>query len=117
MPKHTRISGGSTALSLGDFYLGIGHLTNMELKRSYKHFFYLLDKDCNIIAYTKNSFCLGKDTCRIQFAIGLIFDKNQVLISYGESDCSTHLIYYKFSDIFKAMMPVNKTSCTLKKRS
>lgn len=115
LPKHTHISGGSTALSLGDFYLGIGHLRTMQSKRSYKHFFYLLDKDCNIIAYTKNSFCLGKDTCRIQFALGLIFDKNQVLISYGDSDCSTHLIYYKFSDIFKAMIPINQTSCRLKK--
>jgi hypothetical protein len=108
------LSGGSSALPLGDFYLGIGHIKYYKWHIFYKHFFYLLDKECNVIAYTKNLFCLGKKDCVIQFAVGLIFDKDQVLVSYGETDCYSKLIYYKFSDIFKNMIPINKSSCNLK---
>ena len=114
LKKNTMLSGGSNALPLGDFYLGIGHIKYYKPKIFYKHFFYLLDKECNVIAYTKNNFSIGNKDLVIQFACGLIFDKDQLLVSYGENDCYSKLIYYKFSDIFKNMSPINKSSCNLK---
>jgi predicted GH43/DUF377 family glycosyl hydrolase len=113
-PQNHFVSGGSSLLPIGDFYLGIGHLTHSS-PRSYKHFFYLLDKDCHIISYTREPFCIDKETCWIQFAIGTVIEDNSVLVSYGENDCHAKLHIYSLSSIFAAMSSINQTPCgTLK---
>ena len=112
-PKNHFVSGGSSLLPIGDFYLGIGHLTYFH-PRSYKHFFYLLDKDCHIISYTREPFCIDKEFCEVQFAIGIVIEDNNVLVSYGENDCHARLHSYSLSSIFAAMSSINQTSCILK---
>lgn len=112
-PKNNFISGGSSLVPIGDFYLGIGHLTYLN-PRSYKHYFYLLDKDCHIISYTRAPFCINKKNCSIEFAIGIVIEDNNVLISYGENDCHTKLKIYSLSSIFAGMSSINPTPCVLK---
>jgi predicted GH43/DUF377 family glycosyl hydrolase len=112
-PKNQFVSGGSSLLPIGDFYLGIGHVTYFQ-PRSYKHFFYLLDKDCHIISYTREPFCIDKKFCKIQFAIGIVIEDNNVLISYGENDCHTKIHIYSLSSICSAMSSINQTPCNLK---
>ena len=107
------VSGGSSLLPIGDFYLGIGHLT-YNSPRSYKHYFYLLDKDCHIISYTREPFCIDKKICRVQFAIGIVIEDNNVLVSYGENDCHAKLHIYSLSSICAGMSSINPTSCILK---
>lgn len=112
-PKKQFISGGSSLLPIGDFYLGIGHITHIR-PRSYKHFFYFLDKDFHIISYTREPFCIDKEICKIQFALGIVIEDNNVLVSYGENDCHSKVRLYSLSSICAAMSSINPTPCILK---
>lgn len=102
------LRGGSSLIVLDDGnYLGIGHTTDITGSlRKYKHFFYLINSDLDIVGMT-NLFCIDAEDCNIQFSIGMtISDEGKVSVVYGENDCVSKLITYELSNILKDMIPI-----------
>ena len=101
--------GGSSLFELVDnkYYIGIAHYTIFKPLRKYRHFFYLVDKDSNIVAIS-SKFCLGaNNTCGVQFCIGLIVENDKVYLSYGEEDCYSNIVVIPLSQLLNTLIPMD----------
>lgn len=89
-PGPYSLRGGTRTIETKNGYLGICHLYR---NHRYTHLFYLTEKDppYRIVNYS-NPFCIPNPDChRIQFISGLEKVENDLWISYGNMDCTTHI--------------------------
>jgi mannosyltransferase OCH1-like enzyme/predicted GH43/DUF377 family glycosyl hydrolase len=97
------IHGGSQAIKINNYYIGIAHVTAYSPYKKYYHFFYLLDEDLNLLKFSE-LFCLDSDmnNCpNIQFAMGIAKKNDKIIVSFGEYDCYSRIIEYNTNELFK----------------
>lgn len=89
LAKHFR--GGSQFVKIDDYYLSIIHeVAIFERNRVYSHRFVRLNEDLSMRDYSLPFYI--KDQRQIEFAAGLLYHNNQIIVSFGSMDKKAFLI-------------------------
>ena len=92
MPKiFSHIRGSTHGYSYGDEIWFIVHMVSYEKPRYYYHLIVVFDKDMNLLKY---SHPIKFEGICIEFCLGILVEKNRVIISYSTWDRTTKLGIY-----------------------
>lgn len=93
LPRDPR--GGSQVLEIDGGYIALTHevdLFNSEVGRKdavYRHRFLIWDKNWNLIRYSKDFAMMDG---QVEFSVGMVIDKNTVLITFGFQDNAAYVL-------------------------